>query len=68
MVNFAPVSAIFDVVFRFEYNDYYGPSLIDGISEMTEYSTVFFSGVMFRVIPWQKAIVTPYAHVGLVYC
>jgi len=33
---------------------------------MTEYSYgAIFSGVMFRVIPWQKAIVTPYAHVGI---
>jgi len=62
----APVSEIFDVVFRFEYNEYDGPSLIEGSSETTDYAySAIFSGVMFRVIPWQKAIVTPYAHVGI---
>lgn len=62
----APLYEIFDVVFRFEYNDYLGPSLIEGSPGTQDFwYSSFFSGLMVRVMPWQNAVVTPYAHLGL---
>jgi len=57
----APLTSILDILIQFDYNGHDAPDEVD----VGYYSvTSLVPGLLARLIPWQQAILTPYAQAG----
>ncbi|HPH03856.1 MAG TPA: hypothetical protein PK297_12960 [Spirochaetota bacterium] len=62
----APIFGMFDLVVRIEFQDFFGDELLD-LGMVVYYYKAVAPQVLFRFLPWQDAIVTPYIHAGFAY-